>query len=232
MEAIVLAGGFGTRLASRLNGVPKPMAPVAGVPFLEILLLALRNVGCRRAMLSVGYLHHIIQGHFGANFEGMQLDYVIEESPLGTGGAIRTALASATEPTVLVLNGDTFLEVDFAGMLAFHKAQSADLTLAVAHQPDIARYGEVLITGDRVTGFQEKGRSGPGWINAGVYALNKNTPWPEGLAENFSFETSFLLPEVARRHFAAFQSHGLFLDIGIPEDLDRAQTLLAQFVRA
>ena len=109
MEAIVLAGGFGTRLASRLHGVPKPMAPVAGRPFLEILLTQLQRAGCARVVLSVGHLHSVIQDHFGASFHGMRVDYAIESVPLGTGGAIRLALQQANEESVLVLNGDTFL---------------------------------------------------------------------------------------------------------------------------
>ena len=110
MEAIVLAGGFGTRLASRLNGLPKPMASVAGRPFLEILLTQLRWSGCTRVLLSVGHQHSVIQDHFATAFGGMTIDYVIESVPLGTGGAIRLALAQAREDSVLVLNGDTFLD--------------------------------------------------------------------------------------------------------------------------
>jgi D-glycero-alpha-D-manno-heptose 1-phosphate guanylyltransferase len=231
MEAILLAGGFGTRLAARLNGVPKPMAPVAGRPFLEILLNQVQRAGCTRAFLSIGYLHEQIQNHFGLSWRGMQLHYVIEETPLGTGGAIRAALGQAAEKSVLILNGDTFLQADYASLLAFHAAEDARMTMAITHQADIARYGGVLIAGKRVVGFQEKGRSGPGWINAGAYVLNSNLEWPQSLPEKFSFETDFLAPEIGRLAPAAFQVDGFFLDIGVPEDLDRAQTELADFAR-
>jgi len=227
MEAILLAGGLGTRLATRLNGVPKPMAPVAGRPFLEILLNQVQRAGCTRALLSVGHLHASIQNHFGSSWRGMRLDYVIEDVPLGTGGAIRAALAQATEESVLILNGDTFLQADYASLLAFHAAEGASLTMAISHQDDIARYGGVTLQNNRVVGFQEKGQPGPGWINAGAYILNRNLPWPEGLAEKFSFETEFLMPEIRRIAPAAFEVDGFFLDIGVPEDLDRAQTELA-----
>ncbi|HEX8713266.1 MAG TPA: sugar phosphate nucleotidyltransferase, partial [Terracidiphilus sp.] len=110
MEAIVLAGGFGTRLKGVLQGVPKPMAPIAGRPFLEILLNQLVHAGCSRVILSVGHLHHVIEEHFGAAWQGLKLDYAIESSPLGTGGAIRAALVKADEEDLLVLNGDTFLD--------------------------------------------------------------------------------------------------------------------------
>jgi len=229
MEAILLAGGLGTRLATRLNGVPKPMAPVAGRPFLEILLNQVERAGCTRALLSVGHLHESIQNHFGSSWRGMQLHYVFEAVPLGTGGAIRAALLQATEEYVLVLNGDTFLQADYAALLAFHAAEGASLTMAITLQEDIARYGGVLVAGKRIVGFQEKGQSGSGWINAGEYVLNRNLKWPQSLPKKFSFETDFLVPETCRLAPAAYEVDGFFLDIGVPEDLDRAQTELASF---
>lgn len=234
MEAIVLAGGLGTRLASRLQGLPKPMAPVAGRPFLEILLVQLRRCGCTRVLLSVGHLHSIIQNHFGSSFDGMTIDYVVESTPLGTGGAIRLALDRAREESVLVLNGDTFLDANYASMMSFHAECGAAVTLAVVHCDDVSRYGGVTIDGQRVVGFEEKGRSGPGpkagWISAGTYVLARNLAWPPALAEKFSIERDFFASEVARLRPAAFKVEGFFLDIGIPEDYDRAQTELARFI--
>ena len=230
MEAIILAGGLGTRLAGRLDGVPKSMAPVAGRPFLEILLIQLHRAGCTRVLLSVGHLHTVIQDHFGASFHGMPIDYVIESAPLGTGGAIRLALGQSDEESALVLNGDTFLQTNFAGMMEFHRAEGAGVTIAVVHQPDIARYGGVLLEGKRIVGFEEKGRSGPGWISAGAYILNRELEWPHSLKEKFSIEKDYFVPEIARLRPAAYKVEGYFLDIGIPEDLDRAQTELAQLV--
>lgn len=229
MEAIILAGGLGTRLASRLRGVPKPMAPVAGRPFLSILLAQLQRSGCIRVLLSVGHLHQTIRNRFGASFHGMALDYVVEDAPLGTGGALRAALQQAREECVLALNGDTFLQIDYAALLAFHARSGAPLTLSIAHQQVIARYGGVLVQNGRVVAFQEKGRTGPGWINAGVYVLNRNLSWPPSLPEKFSFETDFLIPEAARTAVAAYPVEGCFIDIGVPEDLDRAQTVLADY---
>jgi D-glycero-alpha-D-manno-heptose 1-phosphate guanylyltransferase len=231
MEAIVLAGGLGTRLASRLHGLPKPMAPVAGRPFLEILLNQLRRSGCTRVLLSVGQQHTIIQDYFGASFHGIEIDYVVESVPLGTGGAIRLALAQAREESVLVLNGDTFLDADYAAMLRFHASEGAAVTLAVVHRDDVSRYGSVTIEGRRIVGFEEKGRSGGGYISAGSYAVARNLAWPPALPEKFSIERGFFVPEVARLRPAAFKVDGYFLDIGIPEDYDRAQTELAQFFR-
>jgi D-glycero-alpha-D-manno-heptose 1-phosphate guanylyltransferase len=231
MEAIVLAGGLGTRLAGRLKGVPKPMAPIAGRPFLEILLSQLVRAGCTRVLLSVGHLHAAIQNYFGSSFRGVRIEYVVEDVPLGTGGAIRMALAQAREESVLVLNGDTFLQADYADMMRFHSAESTVMTMAIAHQTDVARYGAVVVRDGRVVGFEEKGaqgsdNGGPGWINAGAYALNRNLPWPSELHEKFSFETDFLAPEIDCIAAAAYEVDGFFLDIGVPEDLDRAQTAL------
>jgi D-glycero-alpha-D-manno-heptose 1-phosphate guanylyltransferase len=229
MEAIILAGGLGTRLATRLNGVPKPMAPIAGRPFLQILLGQLRRAGCIHALLSVGHLHEVIEDYFGADFHGMRLTYVIENAPLGTGGAIRAALTQAAEESVLVLNGDTFLQADYAALLHFHAAEATGLTLAITRQDDISRYGGVLVEGNRIAGFEEKGRSGPGWINAGAYVMQRNQPWPQTLPERFSFERDFLMPEIGRLSPAAYKVDGFFLDIGVPADLDRAQSELANF---
>jgi D-glycero-alpha-D-manno-heptose 1-phosphate guanylyltransferase len=229
MEAIVLAGGLGTRLAGRVEGVPKAMATIAGRPFLEIVLEQLRGAGCTRAVLAVGHLHNVIQSHFGSAFNGISIDYSVENFPLGTGGAIRQALSHATEESVLVLNGDTFLQVDYAGVMLFHASEGATVTIAVVHRPNVARYGGVAIEENRIIGFEEKGRSGPGWISAGVYVLPRNLVWPPALGEKFSIENDFFAPEIARLHPAAYKVEGYFLDIGIPEDLDRAQTELARF---
>jgi D-glycero-alpha-D-manno-heptose 1-phosphate guanylyltransferase len=228
MEAIVLAGGLGTRLASKLDGVPKAMAPVAGRPFLEIILSQIRRAGCTRVLLSVGYLHELIQDYFGAWFDGMRLDYVVESAPLGTGGAIARALAEATEKNLLVMNGDTFLDADYAAMMRFHEAEGPRMTMAITHQENISRYGGVVVEEKRIVGYEEKGRSGPGWINAGVYVLPADLQWPPSLTERFSFEIDFLAKEARRLTPAAFETEGFFLDIGVPADLDRAQTELAE----
>jgi D-glycero-alpha-D-manno-heptose 1-phosphate guanylyltransferase len=227
MEAIVLAGGLGTRLRSKVPDLPKSMAQVAGRPFLEILLERLISQGCNRFILSVGYLRHKIIDAFGNNYKGIPLSYAIEESPLGTGGAIRLALEQVTEPSALVLNGDTYLEADFAAMLSLHVSAGRPMTMAVTQVGDVARYGGVTMNQGDVTGFIEKGQSKAGWINAGVYALERNFPWPEHLVAPFSFETDVLVPRVNQLQPVSFPCNGRFLDIGVPEDLDRAQVELS-----
>jgi D-glycero-alpha-D-manno-heptose 1-phosphate guanylyltransferase len=227
MEAIILAGGLGTRLSSRLVDVPKSMAPIAGRPFLAILLDELIDAGCRRVILSVGHLRQSIIDTFQQNYRGVSLDYVIEEEPLGTGGAVYKALQYASESSALVLNGDTFLDADFSAILALHDSNGRPMTMAVTKVEDMARYGGVVIRDGCVSGLIEKGCKGPGWINAGAYALRKDFPWPAGLPARFSFETDVLAPFLEQISPTAFLCEGYFLDIGVPEDLDRAQIELA-----
>jgi len=223
LEAIILAGGFGTRLQSRLDGIPKPMVQVAGQPFLQILVDRLVDSGFDRVILSVGHLASVIQDHFGNAWRGVPVDYVVEDAPLGTGGAIRKSMERVSEPEAFVLNGDTWLEVDYRTMNAAHCALRRTITLALAHVPDTSRYGGVELKDDRVAGFIEKGRTGPGWINGGVYILARDFPWPENLPGRFSFEIDILLPLLPSLNHAVYVSSGRFIDIGVPEDLDRAQ---------
>jgi D-glycero-alpha-D-manno-heptose 1-phosphate guanylyltransferase len=165
----------------------------------------------------------------------MSIDYAIESQPLGTGGAIRLALAQAHDDAVLALNGDTFLQADYADMMRFHREQNASATIAVVQQPDIARYGGVVVEHERVVAFEEKGKSGagpvtnpvPGLINAGAYVLSRDLQWPNLSGEAFSIERDFFMPQVARLRPAAYEVTGYFLDIGVPADLDRAQRELA-----
>ena len=230
MEAIILAGGLGTRLRSQLKQLPKSMAPVGGRPFLGILMDQLIGAGCERIILSVGYLRDIIIAAFSDNYRGIPLSYSTEEEPLGTGGAIRLALRQATEKSVLVLNGDTYLNADYRAALAYHAAAGGVITMAVTPVENTARYGGVVVEGDRITGFVEKGRTGPGWINAGAYVLSQDFPWRAELPERFSFENDIIAPELNELRPAAFRCRGYFLDIGVPEDLERAQTELAGLV--
>lgn len=223
MESVILAGGLGTRLSSRLANVPKSMAPVGGRPFITILLDQLIAAGFRRVILSVGHLRHVLLEELKSNYRGLLVDYAIETTPLGTGGAIRKALREAQEDAVLVLNGDTYLSADFAAMSKFHLLKRRPMTMAVTTVQDTARYGGVIVEDQRVSGFTEKGRRGPGLINAGAYFLDRDFPWPDGLGEKFSFETDVLSPFVNRIEPAAFFYEGYFLDIGVPEDLDRAE---------
>ena len=227
-EAVILAGGFGTRLRAVVSDVPKPMAPIGGQPFLALLMAHLARNGFQRVVLSVGYLADAIVAHFGSEWRGMAVDYAREEVPLGTGGAIRAALARCRADHVHVFNGDTYLGLDCAVTEALWDARRTPIIVA-REVPDTARYGRLEVdAGGRVTGFLEKSASGgPGWINAGCYVLPASIvdEFPPG--DPFSFETGYLRDAVARRPVLACPTDAEFIDIGTPEDYARAQALLA-----
>jgi len=228
MEAIVLAGGLGTRLRGVVADVPKPMAPVQGRPFLERVLDQLVEGGISTVILAVGYRHEVIRAHFGEAYRGVALLYSVEREPLGTGGAISLACGQASAHDVFVLNGDTFVEIDFRTMLDAHMRRAAQLTMAVYQVADVGRYGALKVSEGFVYGFCEKGKCGPGWINAGTYvfgpALRDRLP-RQGA---YSFEQDVLVPTVQSIRPLAFPVAGLFVDIGLPADYARAQWLFAQ----
>jgi len=225
MQAIILAGGLGARLRSVVPDLPKPMARVAGRPFLAWVLEHLATAGCARAVLAVGYRHEAIREHFGDRFQDMELVYSVEDTPLGTGGAIRLAADGVDDPPVFVVNGDTFLDLDYPAMLAAHRAAGEAMSMAVCPVPDVGRYGALELADGHVAGFLEKGPAGPGTINAGVYLLSRRVldMIPPGQA--CSFERQVLAPRLAEIRPAAFAAPGLFIDIGVPEDYARAQDL-------
>jgi D-glycero-alpha-D-manno-heptose 1-phosphate guanylyltransferase len=226
LDALILAGGFGTRLAARVPGVPKPMAPVCGKPFLELLLRGLARQGLRRAVLSLGYKAEMIQNHFGEHFGGVELAYEIETEPLGTGGAIRRSLARCQGDAALVVNGDTLLDLDLAAAVRHWQQVQRPLLLA-CEVPDTTRYGRVHIGPQaQLLGFAEKGMAGPGWINSGHYVLPCALFDGYALPAAFSFESDFLMPQLRQLGVLVLKSQGLFIDIGVPEDYERAQTLL------
>jgi D-glycero-alpha-D-manno-heptose 1-phosphate guanylyltransferase len=225
MEAIVLAGGLGTRLRTAVPDLPKPMAPVAGRPFLAWILDQLADAGFYRAVLAVGYRHEVIRAHFGSGYRGVELFYSVEKAPLGTGGAMRLALEQVDESPVFVLNGDTYLEADYAGLLAAHVARGVALSMAVTRVADVSRYGSLQIENDRICGFLEKGSHGPGYINAGIYLIDTEVLAGIPVDTPYSFEQDLMVPGVETLRPLAFQADGLFIDIGVPEDYERAQGL-------
>lgn len=223
MEAIVLAGGFGTRLRSVVADIPKPMAPIAGRPFLACLFDFLHDQGATRLVLCTGYRHEVVEGFFGAGYRGMAIAYSVEQEPLGTGGALKRALAMCASEHVAVLNGDTLFRVELQEMLELHIAGGRAITVALKPMRDFDRYGVVEVAEGRITAFREKSSCAAGHINGGVYIVNAGLFAGRELPERFSFETDFLEREVARLNIGAFISDGYFIDIGIPEDYARAQ---------
>lgn len=219
-EVIILAGGFGTRLRQVVSDVPKPMAPMdeKGTPFLAFVMHRLALQGIRRVVLSVGYMAGIIQQYFGDSFEGMSIEYVFEESPLGTGGAVKKALGVCQGDSVFVINGDTFLDVPLAELKQLHERTAADFTLAARDMWQFDRYGALLLDeNDRVIRFCEKQYCEHGYINGGVYCV-KQIMVDNMQAEAFSLEKDFLEINTEQLRIYAFKTNGYFIDIGIPDD--------------
>ena len=234
MEAIILAGGLGTRLRSVVSEVPKCMAPVAGIPFLKYLLDSLKtsSYGVSRVVLSVGYLREIVMDWVQAHKEDypFTFDYAVEETPLGTGGGIRLALERCTGDDVLILNGDTYFNADLGSLSAFHKASGSAISIALKPMRNFERYGNVLTKGDLITEFKEKAPCREGLINGGIYAVSRSrlSPFFEGLPEKFSFETAVLPKVTSAGLCAGLTQDCYFIDIGIPEDYERAQRELPE----
>jgi D-glycero-alpha-D-manno-heptose 1-phosphate guanylyltransferase len=226
MEAIVLAGGFGTRLRQVVPDLPKPMAPVAGRPFLEILLTSLAQKGFSRVIMSLGHMAVKVTSHFGDRYAGIEIVYEIEKAPLGTGGAIRAALAHCESDHVYVFNGDTYLDLEVDALERLWQSGHHPV-IVVREVPDTARFGRVEMLDGRVIAFLEKGMGGSGLINAGCYVLPKEALDDIPLGQPFSIETGFFIESLQRIRFDGFITHGRFIDIGVPDDYALAQTELA-----
>lgn len=226
MEAIVLAGGFGTRLRQVVPDVPKPMAPIAGRPFLEILLRSLAQKGVSRVVLSLGFMAERISAHFGSRFAGLDLTYVVEDTALGTGGATRLAAEVCTQDHVFIFNGDTYLDLETTKLEKQFLASRHPIVVG-RRVPDTTRYGRMFVDSGRIISFAEKGISGPGLINAGCYVFPTDALARFPLNQPFSIEADFLMPEVAHSTVEVFVTAGLFIDIGVPADYARAQNILS-----
>ncbi|MBR5055876.1 MAG: HAD-IIIA family hydrolase [Bacteroidales bacterium] len=229
MECVVLAGGMGTRLRSVVADLPKCMAPVAGKPFLHYIVESLETAGFDHIIFSLGYKHEAIEEWIAGRKGSARITYVVETEPMGTGGGVRYALSQATEKDVFVLNGDTYFDVSYRKMLARHKASGAVATLALKPMEYFDRYGEVAVdTTGHITAFREKRPCEEGLINGGVYVIRRDAL--DVLPEKFSIEKEFFEKEVSRGTLAGFVSDGYFIDIGIPEDYERAQEEFAKGV--
>ena len=222
MQAIILAGGLGTRLKSTVNNVAKPMAPIGDTPFLECVLKNLKKNKITSVVLSVGHQWETIESYFGLNFDGIDLKYSIESEPLGTGGAIKKSINLISDDLVFIVNGDTFYDFDFSQMMEnFQDDSQLMLSLKLMHEFD--RYGCVEVDDHGcVIAFKEKRFKKSGYINGGVYLVKKSLFKGFNLPQKFSFE------EFMENNFLILKAHakvfdGYFIDIGVPEDFKKAQ---------
>ena len=223
-EAIILAGGMGTRLRAAVPDLPKCMAPVNGRPFIGLVLDSFLQQGVTKFILSLGYKAEVIIDFVNAHYSTLNVKYSVEEEPLGTGGAILLACRKATEKDVIACNGDTLFNIDLMKLLGFHSMSGAHCTLSLKPMKNFDRYGVVELNNDySIRSFREKQHYEQGLINGGVYALNVGKFLNESLSGNFSFERNYLETLYTKRRMFGVVQDKYFIDIGIPEDYERAQ---------
>ncbi len=232
MEVIILAGGLGTRLRSVVSEVPKCMAPVGGKPFLWYLLKYLSAYDVQKVILSVGYLKEVIYQWIEENKDSFPFEFIfaVEDQPLGTGGGIKLALSKAKGDNVYVLNGDTFFDVDLRELLTRHNQFLYPITMALKPMCNFDRYGRVILNDNKIEQFEEKCFCKKGLINGGVYLVRRNAQLFEGLPQKFSFETAVLESHCKKGKLQGVVQDGYFIDIGIPDDYQRANVELPRIV--
>ena len=228
LPVIILAGGMGTRLKDVIHDVPKPMAPVMGKPFLEYLVMQLMRWNIRDIVMSVGYKRDCIKDYFGDGSRwDVKIKYADEVNPLGTGGGIRNAAQFVDKGSFLVMNGDSYFDADLEGLFLLHGKKKSQLTVALVQRNDTGRYGKVEIDSEgRVIAFKEKESGTPGFINSGIYVMTKEfvALFPEGKS---SFENDMMPRSVGRGVFG-LPMEGFFIDIGVPEDYEKACSAFKQ----
>jgi NDP-sugar pyrophosphorylase family protein len=234
MKAVLLVGGLGTRLRQVVGAVPKPLASVGDRPFLELLIRQLLHQGIRRLVLCTGYLADEIENELGdGGAWDIAIEYSREARPLGTAGAVKFAEPLLSDVSdFLVMNGDSFMEIDFRELAEFHRRCGGVASMAVLRMQNEKRYGTVKLTANgRVIGFTEKsdGES-DGLVNAGIYVFNRKifAHLPEGPA---SLEKD-IFPKLIGHGLYASEQHGVFIDIGTPDDYARAQALYERLYEA
>jgi len=229
-EAIVLAGGLGTRLRSCISDIPKPMAPVNGKPFLFYLLEYLKRQEIERVILSVGYKYESILNYFGNTFQGISLIYSIENAPLGTGGAISLALKKCKNKNIFILNGDTYFPIPLYKLKENQDQSGAEITIALKKMTKANRYGIVrLEKNSKITSFSEKEIEAQTLINGGVSILDREKFEKRTFAGKYSFEKDYLEKTVKQGCISGIAFNSYFMDIGIPESYEKAQNDFKQF---
>lgn len=222
-ECIILAGGFGTRLQSVVKDVPKCMAKVAGKPFLAHLFEYLERKQTDHIILSLGYKSEIILEWLKTQKPSFKISYVIENEPLGTGGAMKLAFEKVMGENAFVINGDTFFDIDMDGLLQFHQTKEADISIALKPMENFDRYGSVeLDYKQRIVRFNEKQHCNKGVINGGVYLVNKEVFSKLKLPKTFSFEKDIMETQLQYLKIYGYEQYSYFIDIGIPSDFEKA----------
>ena len=227
-EAIVLAGGLGTRLQPLVSDLPKCLAPVAGKPFLAYLLDFARKQGIEKFIFALGYKTELVETFVRQYLPGGSYIFSVEAEPLGTGGALYQACQQVTGSDTIVFNGDTYFGISLLNLAIIQELRKAACTLALKPMKSFDRYGAVEIDQQVITGFSEKKYHVSGLINGGIYALSKEEFLKKTFPPVFSFEQDYLQKEYRNGKIYGLVSDSYFIDIGIPEDYQRAQTELIQ----
>jgi len=230
LSAVILAGGLGTRLQPVLPSKQKVVADVRGKPFVFYLLEQLSQVGVSKVIFCVGHLAEQVQELIGNHYKTIKISYSLEAKRLGTGGALRNALDLIDSDPFLVLNGDSFCEVDLNSFFSFFWTKKAETAICLREVPDTSRYGSVQLSEDlSIKGFLEKNKkSGTGWINAGIYLFTKKTIEVLKDGDNISLELDVFPKLVGTNSFYGFKvPTGKFIDIGTPESFIEAEDLFA-----
>lgn len=233
MKTIILAGGLGTRLKSVISNKPKPMAQICGKPFLEWQIELLKRFNLRDIILSVGYMRNEIKNYFGNGKKfAVDIEYAEEEEPLGTGGALKKAKSYVfREDKVIVMNGDTYLNMNLSDFLRFHDEKKGLATIALAKVDEPYRYGSVKIDNHcKVTEFIEKGGKSFASVNAGVYIFNLDIYRYMPAKDNFSLEYDFFPMLLETKRIFGYKTDCYFRDLGTPEDYEKMQKELEELI--
>jgi NDP-sugar pyrophosphorylase family protein len=228
-DVLILSGGFGTRLRGTIGeAIPKPMASIAGRPFLELLLRQLRRHGFARVILGVGYRYEVIREHFGERSGGVDLIYSVESSPLGTAGALRQALDFVKSESLIVMNGDSYTNVDLRALPRAHAERNADVTAVVIPDKRSDAGSVQLGPHGSITSFAEKlAVEGSRYISAGIYVFRRELLAGIPVGQKLSLEEQVFPQWLADgRQIAGFIYEGDCLDIGTPERFQKAQHAL------
>ena len=228
--AIILAGGLGTRLRDVVPNLPKPMAPINSRPFLEHQMDYWINQGIRTFILSVGYLKEVIINHFGDTYRGIAIQYAIEQTPLGTGGGLLLAAYDLSSPFI-VLNGDTFIEVELQDLCKFHYAHNSEWTFSLFQSDQSDRYmGVDIDKSGKIFSLKSETSEVDFLANGGVYLINPSAidkiDYQKG--EKASLEDELLGNYISNGgSLYGMECTGKFIDIGVPEDYRRAESIIS-----
>jgi D-glycero-alpha-D-manno-heptose 1-phosphate guanylyltransferase len=230
MKVVILAGGFGTRLQSIVRDIPKPMADINGVPFMELLMLNMIKYGTKEFIICVSYKKEVIMEYFGSAYKGIPIKYSIENTPLGTGGAIKRVFDIYGIDDAVVINGDSFVKMDYKKF--YNNFKNEILAIALKYVQDTSRYGLVETEYSKTIKFKEKTSNiKPGYINIGVYLISKKL-WAmyPSLSERFSFEKDILEQYIEKYNPKFLETEDCFIDIGIPESYKMARREFKEFI--